>query len=248
VQYPGGKFRNARVIAGWVNPYLKNRIYLEPFAGALSVGCALDPVYNYKLMSDLDDNMMSLWRAVQNGWEPPKAVSREMYAAVKGNSADYPKELVAFVSHACSYAGGYWAGYASNKIGTNYAFTGYKSIAAKKLLLGGMKFLTCPYTAWANVRGMVIYCDPPYSASTQKYRVNQTKKNKFDSEAFWEQVKVWRDNNNIVLISEFQAPAWVGEPVHQFNLRRVMGTDKSGHYTENLYRVGPIPTNNLEAL
>jgi len=234
MQYPGGKARNAKEIADYINRVIGTFPYLEPFCGALSVGCKVNA--EYKTMSDVDEYMISMWRAVQNGWQPPIDVSEETYKTIRKTPGAYPKEMVAFVSHSCSFAGAYWGGYARDKKGkTNFALTGFKGVMKKKPFLKRMNFFECSYTHWANVKDAVIYCDPPYRDTTQKYRVN--KKDGFDSDAFWEQVKLWACNN-IVFISELSAPEWVGEPIHQFNLRSTMGMDKTSHYTENLYQVG----------
>jgi len=234
MQYPGGKARNAKEIADYINRVIGTRTYLEPFCGSISVGCAV--IAKDKTMSDVDTYMISMWRAVQNGWQPPIDVSEEMYMAIRKNNEEYPEELVAFVSHACSFAGAYWGGYARDKKGkTNFALTGFRVVMKNKPFLSNMNFFKCSYTHWANVTGAVIYCDPPYRDTTQKYRVNE--RDGFDSDAFWEQVKVWA-KNNIVFVSEFSAPEWAGEPIHRFNLRSTMGMDKTSHYTENLYQVG----------
>jgi site-specific DNA-adenine methylase len=232
MKYPGGKARNAKKIAGYINRVVGTRIYLEPFCGAISVGCAV--IAERKMMSDLDEYMISMWRAVQNGWQPPVDVSEETYMAIRKTPKEYPEELVAFVRHACSFAA-LGRGYARDKVGTNYALVGSKGVMKKKPFLLNMKFLECSYTHWADIKDAVIYCDPPYMGAYQEYRVN--KKQRFDSDAFWEQVKVWA-SNNIVFISEFSAPEWVGEPIHQFDCQKAMSTLKTGRYTENLYQVG----------
>jgi len=233
MQYPGGKARNAKEIADYINRVIGTFPYLEPFCGALSVGCKVNA--EYKTMSDVDEYMISMWRAVQNGWQPPIDVSEETYKTIRKTPGAYPKEMVAFVSHSCSFAGAYWNGYARNKRGTNYALLGSNGVMKKKPVLASMNFFKCSYTHWANVKDAVIYCDPPYRDTTQKYRVNE--RDGFDSDAFWEQVKLWASNNT-VFISELSAPEWAGEPIHRFNLRSTMGMDKTSHYTENLYQVG----------
>ena len=232
MQYPGGKARNAKEIADYINRVIGILPYLEPFCGALSVGCKVNA--KDKTMSDVDTYMISMWRAVQNGWQPPVDVSEEMYKTIRKTPDAYPKEMAAFVSYACSFAAA-GGGYARDKVGTNYALTGSNSVMKKKPFLKRMNFFECSYTHWASVTGAVIYCDPPYKDTSQEYRVN--KKQRFDSDAFWEQVKLWA-NNNVVFISELSAPEWVGEPIHQFNLHKSMSLIKTSHYTENLYQVG----------
>jgi len=232
MKYPGGKARNAKEIADYINRVIGTFPYLEPFCGALSVACKVNA--EYKIMSDADKYIISLWRAVKNGWQPPTEVSEKRYNEIRENPDAYPEELVAFVSHACSFAGAYWGGYARNKRGTNYALEGFNSVMKKKPFLKHMHFSVFDYN-WSLARNMVIYCDPPYRGSTHKYRYN--KKEGFDSDLFWERVKIWA-KNNVVFVSEFSAPEWVGEPIHQFNLQKSMSPLKMSHYTENLYQVG----------
>jgi len=233
MKYAGGKARNSKMIAGYINHHTGDAGFLEPFCGSISVGCKVNA--EYKIMSDADSYMISLWRAIDNGWQPPTEVSEKTYNEIRENPDAYPKELVAFVSHACSFAGAYWGGYARDKTNREYALQGFNGIMKKKPFMKHMHFFARDYTHWASVRGMVIYCDPPYRDTTQKYRHN--KKDGFDSDAFWEQVKEWA-KNNIVFISEFSAPEWVGEPIYRFDCQKAMSTIKTGRYTENIYQVG----------
>lgn len=52
-----------------------------------------------------------------------------------------------------------------------------------------------------HLQGCVIYCDPPYEG-TKKYGNAKD----FDYLEFWETMRKWSRHNNIVLISELQAP------------------------------------------
>lgn len=64
----------------------------------------------------------------------------------------------------------------------------------------GIDFSCRDYKSYTP-QGCVIYCDPPYEG-TKKYGNAKD----FDYLEFWETMRKWSRHNNIVLISELQAP------------------------------------------
>ena len=63
-----------------------------------------------------------------------------------------------------------------------------------------VKFEYKNYKEWMDIKGALIYCDPPYSETTQPYGTGD-----FNTEEFWDVMRNWSKNND-VYISEYVAP------------------------------------------
>ena len=75
-----------------------------------------------------------------------------------------------------------------------------------------------------NIKDALIYCDPPYQ-NTTKYSTNS-----FDYDVFWNWCRKM-SNDNIVLISEYNAPddfgcIWSKEHLANFDCKRGMDIEK----------------------
>ena len=57
-----------------------------------------------------------------------------------------------------------------------------------------------------NLKNYIIYCDPPYQDSEQRYYDLDGNKRSFDSKAFWNWCRKM-SANNIVIVSEYKAPS-----------------------------------------
>jgi DNA adenine methylase len=78
MKYMGSKGRHAREILPLI---LRSRMdgqpYVEPFVGGFNV---IDKVEGIRFGNDNHPYLISLFKAVQNGWEPPTSVSEQEYA------------------------------------------------------------------------------------------------------------------------------------------------------------------------
>lgn len=152
-----------------------------------------------------------MWTALQNGWIPPDAVSKEEYYAIKANP-DADKALTGFVGFGCSFGGKWWGGYATDKRGDDYCgqskcgvmrdYCGEaKSTIAKDLT--GLKnaiFVCGDYRDVVIPERSVVYADPPYEKTT-KYSTGN-----FDHAAFWDYMRQLAKQGHQVFISEENAP------------------------------------------
>lgn len=197
MQYMGSKRRIAKDILPII---LKDRkpdqYYVEPFVGGANT---IDKVCGPRIGNDLNPYLISMWKALQNGWCPPEFITKEEYANIKNNKEDYPEELVSFVGFLVSFGGKWFGGYSQNKKGDNYALRG-KNVLIKQIeSLRDVEFYSLSYDQLTIPSNSIIYCDPPYKGTTQY-------KNKFDSDKFW----VWCDSmvslGHKVFVSEFEAP------------------------------------------
>ena len=189
------------------NYYFTIKGYCEPFCGMLGVYQHIptlfskhSPKIKYKA-GDLNASVIAMWKAVQKGWKPPSSSSEKEFNRLK-NSKNPSKEK-GYIGHQYSFGGQFFKGYAPK-----YGKTSNSEKARQRVIdigknLKNVSFTGGNYTRFSNLRGYVIYCDPPYSGAWQKYD------EKFDTKKFWE----WCEDmavHNIVFISEYSAPVRKG--------------------------------------
>jgi DNA adenine methylase len=204
LRYYGGKSKIAKDIAG-VFSKKTFHVYWEPFCGACSVISKVKaPV---RIASDVHEDLILMWQAVQKGWEPPDNITEEEYNRLR-NSTE-PSPLRAFVGFGCSYGGKWFGGYARNKDNWNYAGFAKRSVARKLKGMAGVQFWCIPYQgvdveAVLKLGSTLVYCDPPYRASTADYDAGR-----FDSSSFWDWTRRLSDRAK-VFVSEYEAPSDFG--------------------------------------
>ena len=184
------------------NKHVKNG-YLEPFCGALGVMKHINSKGYKKCQAyDINKDLILLWKSIQNGTFKPKNidVSRKCYEYYK-NTNKHSWER-GFVGLAYSYGGGWFNGYCPNIGERNYIEETIKSLIFEKPLIKKIEFKNSDYKKLKPVN-MLIYCDPPYNDTTQKYNNLGTQ---FDSKEFWKIMENW-SKNNIVFISEVKRKA-----------------------------------------
>ena len=212
--YMGGKSRIAKHIAPIVNEAVKksNGMLFEPFCG----GCNITPYFEGNVFaSDIDENLICLFKEAIEGRAFPETIDREMYNSAK--RGDYDKALTAYIGFCASFRGKYFAGF----IGDDYidpygkvrrqqkwSINGFnKTIKA----LRGMPSLTLYSTRYDELEipdNSVIYCDPPYEG-TAGYKAGS-----FDHGRFWEWAEMMSERNT-VFVSEYSTRSDLFIPVWQ---------------------------------
>ena len=94
MKYMGSKNAIAKEILPIMQSVRNNRTWVEPFVGGANM---IDKVDGDRIGNDLNQYLISMWKALQNGWEMPSFVSEETYKDLQQNKEDRPPELVAFV-------------------------------------------------------------------------------------------------------------------------------------------------------
>ena len=118
---------------------------------------------------------------------------------IKDDGECFPPELVAFVRLCCTFGSDWNGGYAFDNAGVNYAERGGRSLAKQIQKLRDVQFFCGNYWELPIPAGARIYCDPPYR-STLGY------KDVFDSDKFWDWVRLMSDCGQQVFVSEYDAP------------------------------------------
>jgi DNA adenine methylase len=196
MQYFGGKHRIAPKLAAFMQPFVRD-IYIEPFVGGASVMAAMTaPI---RIGADVNCALITMWRALADGWLPPKVISETEYAAVR-TLANLNDPLTAFVAFGCSFGGKWFGGYARDVNGSNYAARSGRTLAKKMINLKGVNWECSDYRALEYPPGSCVYCDPPYKDTTGFAGTG-----KFNTPAFWD---FYRDKAKScrVFISEYVAP------------------------------------------
>jgi DNA adenine methylase len=197
MKYMGSKRRIAKEILPII---LKDRKegqwYVEPFCG----GCnTIDKVTGNRLASDIHIPLISMFKALQEGWIPPESVSEEEYRQAKLLEDINP--LKGFTLFCCSFAGKWKGGYA-REVGSNkstFATRGRNNLLAQLPSLLGVDYISDNYGGINYPPNSLIYCDPPYKGTT-KYKDN------LDYEHFYQWCRDMKAEGHTIFISEYAMP------------------------------------------
>lgn len=234
-QYAGGKARLGTRISDFIFKYEAESIghndspYFEPFVGMAGVMTKMTPKNkNRKYFAcDLEKCIISFWREIQTGWNPPE-ISKELYKRIRSSGVE--DAMYAFAAFGCSFKGMRWGGFYEEAMG----------IAKRRLSKHDFNELTSNVTFIDNCSyvdhspsGMVIYCDPPYMKSNfVKDRKNLMD---FDHVLFWETIRIW-SKNNLVIVSEAEAP---DDFVSIWSYERQNGINNKKPIVEHLFVITP---------
>jgi site-specific DNA-adenine methylase len=204
--YQGGKKRIGKTIAeiiGEVADLLEEdgssiRGYCEPFVGMAGVYCHIPQLLNSDLSylaGDVNGELIDMWKAAQRGWRPPIKCSKGEYERLKKSRSRSPRRT--FIGYACDFRGKFFGGsFSSEKNVAHQA----NNVARCGAAMRRVKFYHGSYEQFSDLKGYIIYCDPPY-ANTDGYR----NMGAFDHAKFWKWCRMMAENN-VVLVSEFSAP------------------------------------------
>ncbi len=195
--YHGGKKRIGRKIAQDIAKYSpKARVYVEPFCGMLGVFIhSLNFIdAEYYIAGDINGSLIEMWKEIQGGWKPPKRCSEKKFKKLKYNGETSAEK--GFLGHALGFRGIYF--------NTKRFDVDLERAAAKisdyKSEIGDISFFEGSYDQFSNIRGGVIYCDPPYFIQSV-YMDEFGSRRTFNFKEFYEWAEMMA-KNNFVFISE----------------------------------------------
>lgn len=221
MQYLGSKNRIAKELKPVIESYINANTthYIEPFVGGANMIDKID--FGRKVGSDINPYLIALLQYAQDLTNDlPVTISEDEYNAVKANKVAYDDWYVGLVGFCATFGTKFFAGYArgfkNDKVTPrDVPSEAIRNIQRQRAQLRGIIFNCSDYTAYSDVRGAVIYCDPPYRGTT-KYKTGG-----FDYEAFYDWC-VKMAEHNTVLISEYVMPSdrfeCVWEKEHSVNL------------------------------
>tara|TARA_R110000764_G_C10968110_1_gene378958 strand:- start:430 stop:1149 length:720 start_codon:yes stop_codon:yes gene_type:complete len=176
-----------------------DQVYVEPFVGGANSICEVD---GERIGGEFNVYISAMWAELEKGWLPP-LIDKATYLHVKGNKSKYPNYVIGWVGICCSYSGKWFGGYAG-KVSTKGGLRDYQAEAfanVKKQLpkIKGVKFVCSHYDYLDIPKNSIIYCDPPYAATTG-YAAS------FNHETFWDWCRKKAGQGHKVFISEYNAP------------------------------------------
>lgn len=192
MQYLGGKADVGRRIAQVCSERLTpGSTFVDMFCGALNVIrhvpssvplAAGGLVAGHRVAIDACGPLIVMWRAALAGWVPPKVVTANDYERIK-QTQDPHDPLTAFVLFGCSFGGKWCGGYAKDRPEQRYAECASNGVVKKARDCAGVRLEHNTFQGkhpgcWAP--GTVLYCDPPYQATTGYKAIEP-----FNSGAFW---------------------------------------------------------------
>lgn len=199
--YVGSKNRLAKYIVPILQEIIDKRnilIYIEPFVGGANI---IDKISCLnKTGYDIHHELIGIYLGIQKGFIPPLHITEKDYNNARKGEIKEP--LRSYIGFQGSYATKWWGGFArgfksDNKTPRDIYNERTRNFLKQIPKLKNIKFAVKDYKR-IDVRGALIYCDPPYYSTTGY-------KNDFDHLIFWDWVRN-QSKNNIVLVSEFIAP------------------------------------------
>ena len=194
----GSKSRYAKYLLPIILDERKdNQWYVEPFVGGANI---IDKVNGKRAGVDNNFYLIEMWKALQNGWIPPKEISEQEYKEIKDNKENFLPHLVGYVGFNLSYAGKWWGGYARDKAGKrNYGREAFNNVIKQISGIKDILFLYGDYQDLVFTDSSIIYCDPPYNGTT-KYN------KEFNYEKFYNWCRLQSNEGHRVFISEYNMP------------------------------------------
>lgn len=222
--YHGGKQRIGKEIANIIykksveiskKRKLKIKGYCEPFCGMLGVYQHIPELFSssrdspglastikYKA-NDINKSIISMWKKVQTGWKPKvRKITSEKFRLLKNNGKILAEK--GFIGHVYSYRGIYFGAYFPHRMSK------IEKSAKKIVKIGNkiknVKFSSGSYEKYSKLKNYIIYCDPPYKNTPQRYYsgLDSVILN-FDYQKFEDWCKKM-SKNNIIFISEYTKP------------------------------------------
>ncbi len=240
MRYLGGKNALAKPIAKMVRRYLDDGLYLEPFCGSCSVAALIAQSRNTLLScvedkdtrivcTDVQPDLIEMWKALQHGWQPPETVTEEQYRFWRDKPR--PGKMRGFVGFGCSFGGKFFGGYAQDRRRGNYALQSRNTLRKKIRLLSTAHFECMDYKAAIRKHDpVVMYCDPPYS-DTAGYATTGN----FNNEEFWQHMRE-ESRYRIILVSEYTAPKDFHSILSVYKKSTLDATENKLEVCEHVYK------------
>ena len=221
MRYVGGKSKIAPAIAKIINSE-GGGTFISLFCGSCAVECKVEG-FDKIICNDKHPYLIALYRALQNGYEPPDVVSEEEYRYARLHK-DEDKARAGFIGFACSFGGKWFGGYArAKKSVRGYAHEGKVSLERQLPFLREMEFVCGDYKDVPVPDGSVVYADPPYFGTT-KYKYG------IDHDEFWEYMRSLAKRGCKVFVSEQTAPPDF-KCVWEKQLKRTLDLNKNNLFT-----------------
>lgn len=231
MRYMGSKRAHFKEYYPVLEPFRQpGQVWVEPFVGGAN---SIDKVPGLRIGNDLHPHLIAMWRALQDGWEPPGEVSELEYNRLKKIAlrGAAPDPLLGFVGFGCAFGGLFFDTYARDDYGDNYALQTKNSVLKQIQTMpkDEVVFFNCSYEELPIPPNSFIYCDPPY-ADTAGYSVGG-----FDHRKFWKWANRKVAEGHTVFVAEYISPPdWV--PIWTKKVRgKLLAMDRLSNSAERIF-------------
>lgn len=201
--YMGSKRRLSKELVPIIQSYItENTIgYIEPFVGGANIidKIKCDNRYGF----DSHKQLIELFIKLQNDIDGiPNEIPYEEYMKVKNSKENYEDWYLGLVGFLGSFGAKYFGGYArhnKNDFTEQIQRGSIKNLKKQYDDLKDVKFECKDFREIKDIKGYVIYCDPPYKGAT-KYSTKE-----FPYDEFYNWCREM-SKDNVVLISEYNMP------------------------------------------
>lgn len=201
--YMGSKRRLSKELVPIIQSYItENTVgYIEPFVGGANIidKIKCDNRYGF----DSHKQLIELFIKLQNDIDGiPNEIPYEEYMKVKNSKESYEDWYLGLVGFLGSFGAKYFGGYArhnKNDFTEQIQRGSIKNLKKQYDDLKDVKFECKDFREIKNIKGYVIYCDPPYKGVT-KYSTKE-----FPYDEFYNWCREM-SKDNVVLISEYNMP------------------------------------------
>ena len=200
----GGKQKQGREIAHKIFDISQNyeiKGYCEIFCGMLGVFNHFYDLYGEKIkykFGDINKSTIFMWKKTQKGWIPPNTCSENEYNYYKSARDSAEK---GFFCHQFAFQGQFCENYACNYNKSTDATKACERVKKIGKKAKHADFSQGDYRQFDNLKGYIIYADPPYENASQRYKTEE----KFCTNTFWEWCRKM-SKYNLVFISSYSAP------------------------------------------
>lgn len=199
MHYIGSKRRLVKHIKPIIQSYLKPGMkYLEPFVGGANMITEIE--WDKKIGVDINECLINLLIHFRDNDVKFFEVSREQYNYYKDKFKNGETDwMVGYVGFLTTYLSKFYGSYDYRISKMEESFNAlYKQ--SKKEGFQQTKFI-CASFEKLKISNSLIYLDPPYRNTTR-----YTYTDKLNYDLLWKKCKEWSDDNNIILLSELEAP------------------------------------------
>lgn len=236
--YQGSKNKLAKYLKPIIESYLKEGMsYVEPFVGGANL---IDKIeWDKKFGFDINANLIELLKHYQ---KDDSYDNQKDY--IKVDKAEWERVryrfkqceinwYIGYVGFICSFCGKFFDGYGNREIAPDRDLNKERYNNLKKQSEQEQFkniIFECKDFKDLDIKNSVIYLDPPYKGTRQYNTIG-----KFNHNDLLEKCKEWKKYNNIILLSEIEAPSddWIC--IWEKEYKHILGTGKSRNRIEKLF-------------
>jgi DNA adenine methylase len=181
--------------------------YVEPFAGGMNL---IDKVSGNRIANDLNYYLIEMWNGLQNNYNRPYEITREMYSLARtdynnNTNENYSDFLIGWIGWMGSYNGRFFdGGYSGHSVGNtkrNYIAEQIRNTEKQIEFLKDVRLHSTSYDALTLPSNSLIYCDIPYKG-TKQYTTSKS----FNHDNFWQWCRDKTTEGHKVFVSEYNSP------------------------------------------